>query len=65
MEVDEVRHSVFIEEKSHHSDEGRSLIDGHDMNYPYPSFVNGKSYELNLINLTPDSHPFHIHLTQF
>lgn len=35
------------------------------MNYPYPNFINGYSYELNLINLTPDSHPFHIHLTQF
>lgn len=42
-----------------------TYLDGVGMHVPYPPFQLGQTYDLHLINLTPDTHPMHIHLINF
>lgn len=59
------RYATLIEMSSEAGKPLRTLINAVPMHIDEPSYDSSKTYDLYLINLTPDAHPMHIHLINF
>lgn len=59
------RYATLIEMANEAGDPLRTLINGVKMHVDEPSYDSSKTYDLYIINLTPDVHPMHMHLINF